>query len=117
MGEELLLRMTERATGRKRKKSVVISGIARGEELWNLCLTEGEDPLWIGSRKTGEERCGTGDVFAAVLAADAVNGTPLAESVRGAADFIGKCIRRSEELEIPKEDGICFEEFLSGICR
>lgn len=112
MGQELLGRMA--ATGRC--KSIVISGISTEKTFTNLCLTEGEEPVWLRNRKVGTERCGTGDVFAAMLAADRVKGTPLTESVRKAAAFIGKCIRRSEELEIPETDGICFEEYLRILC-
>ena len=81
----------------------------------NLCLSEGEEPRWLQSKKVGTERCGTGDVFAAILAADSVLGIPLEESIRKAARFIGRCMKRSEELEIPLTDGICLEEFLSEL--
>ena len=66
----------------------------------------------IQTEKIGSPRSGTGDIFAAIIAADAVNGTGLTESVRKASGFIGKCIQRSVELEIPLADGICFEELL-----
>ncbi len=54
----------------------------------------------IQTEKIGSPRSGTGDIFAAIIAADAVNGTGLTESVRKASGFIGKCIQRSVELEI-----------------
>ena len=36
-------------------------------------------------------------------------------SVRHAAVFIAKVLRRAVELDIPTTDGICFEEFLTEI--
>lgn len=60
----------------------------------------------------GPSRHGTGDIFASILAADAVNGTAFLNSVQKAADFIASCIRASEELGIPEQDGVCFENFL-----
>ncbi len=126
MGENLLYRMslTREKTEKNRsdknkierkKKQVVISGIPGDGMLTNLCLTEGEEPRWLSSRKVGTERCGTGDVFAAIVAAGGVLGMPLEEAVEKAARFIGRCMKRSEELEIPLTDGICLEEFLSEL--
>jgi len=114
MAEELLREM---APSSKRKKSVVISGISGETMLTNLCLTEGESPQWIRNKRVGTERCGTGDVFAAILAADSVHGRSLPDSIRKAAHFIGDCILRAEELEIPVTDGICVEEYLGRLIR
>lgn len=60
----------------------------------------------------GPSRHGTGDIFASILAADAVKGAVFSDSVRKAADFIAACIRASEELGIPEQDGVCFENLL-----
>ena len=64
---------------------------------------------------TGPSRHGTGDIFASILAADAVLGRDFTESVKKAAAFIGDCIRVSEELHIPECDGVCFENFLGQL--
>lgn len=61
----------------------------------------------------GPSRHGTGDIFASIVAADAVMGSSLSSSVQKAADFISACIRTSEELCIPEQDGVCFENLLS----
>ena len=78
----------------------------------NFCYEMGQEGYFIKTEKAGMSRSGTGDIFSAIIAADAVNGTGLTESVRKASGFIGKCIQRSVELEIPLADGICFEELL-----
>ena len=57
-------------------------------------------------------RSGTGDIFTAIIAADAVNSIPFDHSVKKASNFIKKCIQRSIELDIPLTDGVCFEEVL-----
>ena len=53
-----------------------------------------------------------GDLFASIIAADAVNGVPFAASVRKASKFIKACIVESEKREIPVTDGVCFEDLL-----
>ena len=62
--------------------------------------------------KIGNSRSGTGDIFAAVIAADAVNGVDFRVSVRKASRFVKACITRSIERDIPLTDGVCFEELL-----
>jgi pyridoxine kinase len=90
---------------------VVITGIPRGSFLANLCYEAGETKI-IKTKKIGESRSGTGDVFSAILAADAVNGVSFIESVKKATDFIRECIQKSVDMELPLTDGVCFEEFL-----
>ena len=65
--------------------------------------------------KVGTQRCGTGDIFAAIVTAEAVNGVSFAESVKKASSFIKKCILKSMEMEIPLTDGVCFEEILDTL--
>lgn len=96
-------------------RSVIISGLQRGEDLENFVFEQGKEPQIIREHKVGSCRAGTGDVFSSIIAADAVNGLDIAEAVRHASSFIAKVLRRTVELDIPEADGICFEEFLSEI--
>lgn len=93
-------------------KKVVITGIIQGEFIANYCYEKGEEPRIFRTIKAGTQRSGTGDIFASIIAADAVNGVPFEQSVRKAGGFIKKCILRSIEMGIPLTDGVCFEEFL-----
>lgn len=96
-------------------RQIVISGLERGDDLENFIYEAGKAPIVIREHKVGPCRSGTGDVFSSIIAADAVNGVPLDESVKHASGFIAKVLRRAMELELPKTDGICFEEFLTEI--
>lgn len=93
-------------------QKIVISGIVQGEFIANYCYEKGKEPRIIRSHKVGTQRSGTGDIFAAIVAADAVNGIDFEDSVRKASRFIKKCILKSMELDIPVTDGVCFEEVL-----
>lgn len=99
----------------KGPEKVVITGIVEGDYISNLCFEKGKEPRLIKVKKIGKQRSGTGDIFCAIIAADAVNGVSLEESVKKASDFIQRCILRSIEMEIPLTDGVCFEEFLSTL--
>lgn len=93
-------------------QKIVITGIVQGDFIANYCFEEGQPPKIIRSHKVGTQRSGTGDIFAAIIAADAVNGVPFRDSVKKASRFIKKCILKSIELDIPLTDGVCFEEVL-----
>lgn len=96
---------------------VVITGILQGEFIANYIYEKGAEPKMIRTHKVGTERSGTGDVFASIIAADGVRGVPFGKSVRKASGFVKKCILKSIELEIPKTDGVCFEEILYQLKR
>lgn len=91
---------------------VVITGADCGNFIGNLCYEKGQEPVLLRTKRIGPRRAGTGDIFAAVIAADAVNGVDFWTSVRRASRFVKACILRSAELELPLLDGVCFEEVL-----
>lgn len=93
-------------------EKVVITGIIQGEFIANYCYEKGAEPRIFRTIKAGTQRSGTGDIFASIIAADAVNSTAFEQSVRKAGRFIKKCILKSIEMGIPLTDGVCFEEFL-----
>ena len=94
---------------------IVITGIPQGEFSANLCYEKDREPKFLRTHKVGTSRSGTGDVFAAIIAADAVNGVDFQESVRKASRFVKKCIMKSIEMDLPLTDGVCFEELLATL--
>ena len=96
-------------------KSIVISGLERGENMENFIFEYGKEPQIICEKKAGPCRAGTGDVFSSIIVADAVNGVKFVDAVRHASAFIKKTLRRTVEMDLPETDGICFEEFLNEI--
>jgi len=93
-------------------EKIVITGIVQGNFIANYVYEKGKQPCLLRTHKAGTERFGTGDVFAAIIAADAVNGVSFDRSVKKASNFIKKCILKSVEMDIPKTDGVCFEEVI-----
>ena len=93
-------------------KNVIVTGIVSGNVISNfICSQTGS--CFISNIKKGVERAGTGDVFSSVIAACAVQGKALRESVITAARLIEKAGVLSDRLDIPPENGICFESFMS----
>jgi pyridoxine kinase len=94
---------------------VVITGIIQGDFIANYCYEKGQEDKVRRTHRVGTQRSGTGDIFAAIIAADAVNGVPFQDSVRKASLFIKKCIEKSIEMDLPLTDGVCFEEVLDRL--
>ena len=93
-------------------KNVVISGIPMGSFLGNAVYDSKNGFSVPRMKKAGVIRSGTGDIFAAIIAAEAVNGTDFTESVKKAAGFVKMCIEETEKRNIPLTDGVCFEDVL-----
>lgn len=93
---------------------IVVTGIKRGSYIVNMVYDNGKAGL-VRKKTAGDNRCGTGDVFASVIAGKIVNGCKLTDAVKIAADFVSKCIKESDKIGIPKTDGVCFEKILNQL--
>ena len=109
-----LLELCQQLTSRHATK-IVVSGIARGSELVNFVFERDCSPQLFAEPKIGNDRSGSGDVFASVILADAVNGVPFAESVQRASNFVAKAVARTVALGIPEQDGLAIEEVLTEL--
>lgn len=96
----------------KGPKKIVVTGILQGKFIANFCYEKGRPCRILRSHKVGTQRSGTGDIFASIIGADAVNGVDFDLSVKRASNFVKQCILKSIELDIPVTDGVCFEEVL-----
>ncbi len=96
----------------KGASKIVISGVKMENYIGNVVYEKNGIKKIIRMKKEGMERSGTGDIFASIIAADCVNGVDLETSVKKAGSFIKKCIIATEKYQVPKTDGVCFEEVL-----
>ena len=94
--------------------SIVITGIRQCDSLVNFLWDDGVYTT-VASPIAGASRPGTGDIFASILAADAVRGETLLSSVQKAANFVGLCIAGSEKAGTPVQEGVVFEKYLAAL--
>lgn len=92
---------------------IVITGIPGNKRVANYIYESPGSHMLSSQPLTGESRPGTGDLFASILAADAVNHYDFVQSVQKAAQFVSHCTGASHDLNIPINDGVCFENFLT----
>lgn len=95
-------------------KQIVVTGIEKKDLLGNAVYENGEFKILYGP-KVVPLRPGTGDVFASIMAGDSLHNVPLEASVLKASDFIRACLKTSAEMDIPVNDGVCFEEHLAKL--
>ena len=108
--EDIAKKLSERNGAR-----IVISGIPRGGDLLNFIYEPESGSSICAEKKIGEDRSGTGDVFASVILACAVGGKPFAECVKIASAFTAHAVRRTVEMGLPETDGLAIEEVLGDI--
>lgn len=122
MDEERLLKFTE-STGKELSKEfdteVVITGIdlparENHQEMGNLICKDGVQ-TWVSTVKEGCSYSGTGDLFASVLSAGMVKGMDTVDSVRKAVKFLSKGIHDAVLEGTDRNEGICFERYLSEL--
>ena len=94
--------------------SIVITGARQGDSLVNFLWNDGVYTT-VSTPIAGASRPGTGDIFASILAADAVRGETLLSSVQKAANFVGLCIAGSEKAGTPVQEGVVFEKYLAAL--
>ena len=97
-----------------RRTSIVITGIRQGDSLVNFLWDDGVYTT-VSTPIAGASRPGTGDIFASILAADAVRGETLLSSVQKAANIVGLCIAGSEKAGTPVQEGVVFEKYLAAL--
>lgn len=92
-------------------QQVVVTGIVRDDQIGNA-IYENDTFEVIYSKRILPLRPGTGDVFSSILAGESLIDIPLKESVKAAAKFIETCLITSSKMNVPINDGVCFEEHL-----
>ncbi|UTY39313.1 pyridoxamine kinase [Allocoprobacillus halotolerans] len=92
---------------------IVVTGIPFNEkQILNFIYNKDEDYQIVMVDRIGKDRCGTGDVIAAVIAGSYLNGFSFYESVKKATKFASRCIQYCEQTGVPHHYGLCFEEYL-----
>lgn len=101
----------------ERLHRVLITGIHYTDEngvpmMGNLDVTAGEHIL-IPFPYIGGSYSGTGDLFAACIAAGMARGDSVPDSIRLAGEFISRALVDSIKEQVPRNDGVNYEKYLS----
>lgn len=103
-----------KALAAKGPQGVILTGIHEGPYIGNFIYDQGK-MSWVRAKKVGGDRSGTGDVFTAIVSASVVRGESLEQAVQKASDFICRVMAYTEELDLPPNAGLAFEEYLTTL--
>ncbi|MDD6383547.1 pyridoxamine kinase [Mitsuokella sp.] len=95
-------------------RQIVITGLHDADTIKNFLYEDGRTAI-VRADKIGGDRSGSGDAFAAIVAASLVRGERLGQAVQRAADFISRCLSYAVELDLPWNYGLPFEEYLTEL--
>ena len=97
---------------------IVLTGVDMGTYLANLVFDPSSNKfLTLRKKRVAAERCGTGDIFSAVVAAGILNDMPLKDAVLKAASFICLCLKETAGYDVSESDGVVFEPFLNKLMQ
>lgn len=100
-------------------RQLVITGIKMGRDsIGNVIAKQGsQQTIYQRQLQVEQTRSGTGDVFASVLGADAVNGVDFVYSCQRASRFVRQCLNETNKQETALNTGIDFESQLEKLKR
>ena len=99
-------------------KAVAVTGIRYfsttdgSPRIGNLCIANGVRHL-ASFPDLGGSYSGTGDLFASVLAGGKARGDSLSDTVQLAGEFLEKALEDSVKEQVPFNDGVNYEKYLS----
>lgn len=94
---------------------IVITGMKDERNFYNFIY---EDNLTYRVMETpiaGASRPGTGDIFTSIISALVLRNFSLNEATKVACDFISTCTSAASEMNIPVQEGVALELFLSQL--
>lgn len=92
-------------------KSVIVTGVLYKGEIYNI-LCENGACFRVKSKVFGGSYSGTGDLFASVICAKAVENIPLKSAVEVAAKFLEKSIEDTFREGTDRNAGVNFQKYL-----
>lgn len=96
----------------KGPRKIVVTGLVMDSKHIMNFIYEDDTYRTLIVDRIGGDRSGTGDAIAAIIAGSQLNNYNFYDSVKKAADFTTKCIKKCEERDLPSYYGLCFEDYL-----
>ncbi|NLX82851.1 MAG: phosphomethylpyrimidine kinase [Clostridiales bacterium] len=96
-------------------KHVVLSGVARGDELGVMAVSAHQAPYSSFRKRFAGSYPGTGDLLAASLIAALRKGNTLQAACEAALDFLQAALENTARYQSEPRFGLAFEEALPGL--
>lgn len=96
-------------------QQLVVTGIKADGFIYNGVISK-DSRAFVKSKIYGDTFSGTGDIFASIICASVVNGTPLEKAVSISASFLEKVICDTIKEPYEPNYGVNFEKFICELC-
>jgi pyridoxine kinase len=98
------------------RRSVILTGIARGDKLGAACFDRETQTISFAFRKKIEGQFhGSGDVFASVVLGALLSNAPLSAAMEQAVAFVHDCAALTVEVHAPPKEGLLIEPCLARL--
>ncbi|MEG2936665.1 MAG: PfkB family carbohydrate kinase [Clostridium sp.] len=94
---------------------IIITGIKDEHNFYNFIYQDDNNYTLMDTPIAGESRPGTGDIFASIISALVLRDYNLADAVKVASEFIATCTAETSKLNVPVQEGVALELFLSDL--
>lgn len=94
---------------------IIITGIKDEHNFYNFIYEDDNNYTLMDTPIAGESRPGTGDIFASIISALVLRDYNLADAVKVASEFIATCTAETSKLNVPVQEGVALELFLSDL--
>ena len=93
-------------------KNIVITSVPCKDNLIEIAVLDENGFNIIYHEKLEKSYPGTGDIFAAVMSAEILNGNSIKDSVKKGSDFVKGCIEYSMKYDYSTKEGVLLEKQL-----
>ena len=97
-------------------KKVIITGIIRGDKIYNFAYDKESDKFFkVSTSYNNESYSGTGDIFTSIIIGFLLNNHDLNFAIENASNYICKVIKYTSKFKTNPKEGIMFERFLKEL--
>ena len=94
-------------------KTVIVTGVPETVHIANYAADRSGARACVRTRRIGAGYSGTGDLLASVVCGGLIQGRPLGQTLRLAADFLEAALEGTVQNGTPPAEGVAFESCLS----
>ena len=97
-------------------KKVIITGIIRGDKIYNFAYDKELDEFFkVSTSYNNESYSGTGDIFTSIIIGFLLNNHDLNFAIEKASNYICEVIKYTSKFNTNPKEGIMFERFLKEL--
>lgn len=117
--KEYLKELSKSLATKFKNNYVIITGVSEKENHYgSMCFDVKNDEIYFAQREyIDKSYFGTGDIFTSVITSAILNQKSIFESCEIATNFTQSCVKKSFDIKLEKEEGVCFEQNIPNLIK